>query len=50
MNTWQYKVTDIHPEADLESVMNDWGRGGWELVAVTIEPGSRKLYFKRELV
>ena len=49
MQIYEYKIERIAPEAkELEEHLNDFGREGWELVAVICQPdGAEAWYFKR---
>lgn len=45
MKKFEYIVIDELVVGDHESVLNEWGDFGWELVAVS----SSRLYMKREI-
>lgn len=52
---WEYNVIDFKDsseESDPESMLNSWGKEGWELVSITACPGYReysRYFFKRPL-
>lgn len=49
VNGWEYKIFRIG-QSDIdhaEDIINQFGREGWELVAVNLD---RSFYFKREIL
>lgn len=35
MDKWEYKFVEFYPDDNGEQLLNDLGRDGWELIAVT---------------
>ena len=47
MTKWQYRVLNLHEQANAENYANEHGREGWELVSVIKHNGATIMYFKR---
>ena len=46
--SWEYRIKTVVPgRDDEEALLNDFGKAGWELITVIVEPYYRRLYFKR---
>jgi hypothetical protein len=46
---WKYQIVTLqHPmDEAMQNTLNELGRQGWELVAVTDQPGWVRFFFKR---